>query len=116
MPATLRMQMFRGEDRLWTFVPVPGMPGEDITGWTIVATFWSQATPPQPIFIKSTTNGGIVITQATKGYFTLTISAADTTAPLLAPGAYPADIWRTDSGFERIIANGTLSLATSPTH
>lgn len=116
MPANLEMETYRGEDRLWTFVPAPGQPPTDITGWTLTATFFNQAvTPPLAVITKTTGGGGLTIVNGPAGFFTLTQARADTSA--LPPAFYPGDIWGTDlSGNARILATGGLTLRSSPSH
>jgi hypothetical protein len=117
MAAQLQLLMFRGEDRLWTFVPVPGAQGLNISGWTIVCNIWSQTAPPAIVLTKSTANGGLVITNGQPGYFTLSIAEVDTDGvPPLPVGVYPADIWRTDSGSLRCLAKGSLTIEPTPSH
>jgi len=76
-----------------------------IGGWTIVFTVRPYFNSPILTFTKS--GSAIAITDANNGVFTVAVTAADTT---LTPGEYAWDAWRTDAGFETLVALGQLNI------
>jgi hypothetical protein len=60
--------------------PAPGAAAQDITGWTIWLTAKRSLTDTDPgVFQRSTSAGGITITNGTAGLATITIIPANTT-------------------------------------
>lgn len=93
MAQTDTITVYRGEDRL---IEVTMEPVVDITGWTLLLSVHGVG---ETIFTKDGT-----ITSAENGTFTFTLADDDTAE--LRPGRYTYDVWRTDSGSERVVAIG----------
>lgn len=95
MAQTDSITVYRGEDRL---IEVTMSPVTDITGWTLLLSVRGVG---GALFTKSGT-----ITSAEDGTFTFTLADDDTAN--LKPGYYTYDVWRTDSGSERVVAIGNF--------
>lgn len=90
------ISIFRGEDLDLNFTLDPA---EDITGWTIVFT----ARTDSGVLTKPGT-----VVDGPNGKFDVTLDDVDTDG--VKPGHYAYDVWRTDTGSERVLAIGTLKI------
>lgn len=72
----------------------------NITGWTIV--FTARLNDGRVLFSKACS-----IVVAGSGTYSFSLTGSDTT---ITPGNYNADVWRTDSGSETIMAQGILTI------
>lgn len=98
------ISFYKGEDITLT---VTMAPATVITGWTLA--FKLRKTFGDTVLVTKTTGGsGITITDATNGVFTVTIPKASTQD--LDARAYVFDVARTDSGFQKILTIGALTL------
>ena len=95
MAGTDTIIVYRGEDVDLDFTMNPVV---DISGWTIVFT----VELPTPITVACS------ITDGPSGTFQATI--ADTNLDALRAGVYQYDAWRTDSGTERVLAEGDFEV------
>ena len=102
MSITSNIQFAQGEDIPLFFTMTP-IPSGGILGWTIVMYV---ANNQGELFQIS-----CAILSGAAGTFTCFIPSADTA--LLAAGSYTWEVRRTDSGFNRQLANGSLSLLPS---
>ena len=93
MPGTDEITIHQGEDLILAFTMDPV---EDITGWTIELNVKGDA--------LVITSAAAVIVSGPLGTFTVALSDAVTDA--LVAASYLYDVWRTDSGSERILARG----------
>ncbi len=77
---------------------------EDITGWTLALTIAkSKDSTDKLIGPKSCT-----LVTAASGTATVSLASAETAN--LEPGSYWVDLWRTNSGYERVLAEGTFQI------
>lgn len=93
----------RGEAKTFTGTHVTSASNTtpiNITGWTMV--FTARVADNRVLFSKT-----ISIVIAGSGTYSFSLTASDTT---VTPGNYTADIWRTDSGSETIMAQGILTI------
>lgn len=72
----------------------------DISGWTITATARDET--GAAVLSKTGT-----VTSGVNGTYTIAVTHADS---LLVPRAYRFDIWRTDSGSEKLMGVGTWTI------
>lgn len=106
MSAVLSFTVAKGEDIVFsgTLVQPPGVfPGGpiNITGYTLLVTI---LTPTGGAFL---TKAG-TLTTPTAGQFTWPLARVDTLSA--TAGVYSVDIWRTDTGFQRELGKGTLTI------
>lgn len=85
----------------------------DITGWTLAFVIRpvSADLDDAATISRTTANGGIIITSASTGAFTITVTHAQTGA--LDVKLYDWEIWRTDTGAEKRLAFGKLQIVRS---
>ncbi len=108
MAVTKNIELFEGEDK--TLVDSAATPPVNITGWTLSFTVKIDREDASPVLISKTVGAGIVITDASNGVFSITLTAADTN---ITPGKYQYDIWRTNSGAETMLTEGVLTIKAS---
>ena len=106
MSAPLALFVEKGEDVTFTgsqIVPPDTFPAGpmDVTAWTILVTI---RLPAGGIFL---TKPGTV-TNGPAGVYTWSLANADTVNAVA--GVYPIDIWRTDTGLNREMAKGQLTI------
>lgn len=89
------IEMFQGEDRKTEFTVAPV---EDITGWTISMS----------IGLSTEVTKAGAIEDAAAGKYSITIDRADTLTE--AAGDYDYEVWRTDAGENRVLAQGEILL------
>lgn len=94
MAGTDTIEIYRGEAVELGFTMNPVV---NITGWNLEMTI--EDAPAA----KRTTVGAEIVS-GVAGTFKVELDAADTAA--LAPRKYQYDVWRTDSGSERVVAIG----------
>lgn len=99
------LSFFRGEDILLT---VTMTPTTDITGWSLSFTMRDSVGGTSRISKDNGGTGGISITSAGNGIFTITIARADTLG--LTCRGYVYDVRRTDSGYNAVLAFGSINL------
>lgn len=92
--------VYRGETYTLAFTMTPLT---DITGWTIS---WRLKTALTDVAALLTIVATTVV--AASGTFSVTLTAAQTAA--LTMDTYVADVWRTDSGSEALLATGRLQV------
>lgn len=97
-----QISIYHGEDIQLDFTMNPVV---DISGWTLSLNV--EGNPESP---KLITKAGTV-TDGPNGEFSVTLTDADTGA--VAVGRYRYDVWRTDAGNERVIADGELVMKDS---
>ena len=93
----------RGEARTFNGTHVTSASNStpiNITGWTMVFTV---RLADRRVLMSKT----VSILSAGAGTYSFSLTGADTT---ITPGNYDADIWRTDSGSETIMALGVLTV------
>jgi hypothetical protein len=95
MAVTETITVYRGEQVSLNFSMVPAA---SIVGWTIVFTVARKANSPSKLITQVAT----AVDSAT-GTFTLALTEEQTD---LTPGTYSFDVWRTDEGYEQVIAIG----------
>ena len=93
--------------------PVP----TNITGWTLVAYFGpggSSTSPggPATLILDNGSRGGIAITAALTGGFTVALTHAQHES--LGPGQITMSVWRLDSGFEDCLLQTVITLKPDP--
>lgn len=104
-PIETPVTFFRGEDVVLT---VTLTPPTNITGWSLTFTVKNNLGGTTEVTKDNGGTGGISITSAGNGIFTVTILRSDTTG--LAIQAYVYDIRRTDSGNNTVLAFGCINL------
>ncbi len=106
-PNQMNFSLCVGEDRplVVTITDASGNP-IDIAGWSLA--FYAHAPGAQPFIVKTTGNGGIVLTDALVGQATIYLVDADTAGA--APGNYDYSIQRTDAGFDAVLTLGNMVL------
>lgn len=92
--------VFRGQAAT---LPWSLTPAGNTTGWTIVLTVRRVRSAGAPTLLTKQADA----VNAAEGTWAFAFSAADLT---LAPGMYFFDIWRTDSGFETPLTEGTFEV------
>jgi hypothetical protein len=102
MAVTQTITMYRGEQVVlsWTMSPVV-----NIAGWTLVFTVARKANSPSKLITQAAT-----VVSGPAGTFTVTLTEEQSN---LTPGSYFFDVWRTDEGYEQVIAIGPFVI--SPT-
>jgi len=93
----------RGENVSFPFVHVTSgtdSTAVNITGWTITATARDEA--GRAVLSKTCS-----VTSGAAGTYTMAVTHAQT---LLSAKPYTFDIWRTDSGSEKLMAYGTFTI------
>lgn len=106
MARTSPITMFRGEDIVLNgtvYTTDTGSTAENISGW---ALSFSVAEARNST-VKLITKAGSIVSAAA-GTFTVTIDDTDTDS--IAPGTYFWDVWRTDSGSERLLGKGAFTI------
>lgn len=99
MSQTNNISAFRGEAVTLQFTLVPTT---DITGWTMTFTLKRDAQDPSALLSVSG-----VITSAAGGIFTVSLTGTQLT---LDAGIYVYDVWRTNSGYETVLSDGTFTV------
>lgn len=89
------IELFRGEDRVLVFQM---NPVEDVTGWTLQI----DINLPTPISKAAAVSNGAAGTMAA--------TLVDTETDSQASGTYQYELWRTDAGLERVLAQGPFHL------
>lgn len=82
---------------------------EDITGWTL--SFIVKDVPGGSAVLTKTTSSGIALTTPASGLATVTVADTDTVS--ITPGKYQYELKRTNAGFEKVLAKGTVELLPS---
>lgn len=77
----------------------------DITGWTLQLRVFDDR--GGAVLLTLTLGAGITLTDATAGDFMIVLTATHT-GTTLGAGSFWYDLWRTDSGSETPMAEGTL--------
>ena len=94
---TTSLQIYQGEDKVFSFTLSPVV---DITGFTL------------SFDVKDATTQIITrvpaITSGPAGTFTVTL--IDTNTDAIRTGIYTYDVWRTNTGFETVLAIGTFTV------
>ena len=107
----LNASFAQGDNVSWAFTgSINGAP-INLTGSTIKMTIGF----PSPV-VLSTGNGGIAITNALQGQFTVNISSTNTAG--YTPGSYSYDLWiepQTSPPVETQYITGTISVSQSIT-
>lgn len=107
------IEVYRAEDILLDFTMDTG---EDISGWTLLLTV-SERDPKvsQDVVPDQTTlfSKAGVLTDAANGKFRFTIDSADLD---IATGNFYHDVWRTDSGSERVLSEGPFNIEPIARH
>ncbi len=101
MPVVKDLTVYPGEDVEIPYTP-RDTPVTDITGWTIKMYVRRQARTGSVLF-----SADGVVTDGPAGLFKVPLAQSQT---LRLPGDYCYDVWRTDSGFNRLLATGKLVL------
>lgn len=94
----------RGQSLIVTFT---FDPAQSISGWALKFTLRRYPGDTASDLVSKTTSSGITITDASSGVGTISFTAADLNQ---TPGTYYWDVWRTDSGSEDPLADGTLPI------
>jgi hypothetical protein len=100
MAVTETITIYRGEK---VSLNLTMTPVESIAGWTIVFTVARKANSPTKLITQPAS-----VVDGTAGTFTLALTEEQTD---LAPGTYLFDVWRTDGGFEQVLAIGPFVVA-----
>lgn len=109
MARTTALSIYRGEDITLNFTQYTtdtGSTAEDITGWTLVFNVAREENSATKLITKS---GTILV--AASGTFRVTLLAADTAD--IQPARYYWDVWRTDSGYARLLGEGAFNITAS---
>lgn len=96
MPIAQTIKIFRGEDIILHFTMTPV---EDITGWVISLTVAKNNNMTQKV-----TQQTAVLTSGPNGTFDVYLPKSVTQA--IEPDTYKYDVWRTNTGEERILSVG----------
>lgn len=105
MPAPLTLSILKGDAITVTGthqVSARDATAVDISGWTLAFTVRKAYGDAAPILQKSVT-----VTNGPAGQYSVSLTTSDTA---LAAGEYFADVARTDSGSERVLAEGKLTI------
>lgn len=92
--------VFRGERATLNFTMSPVV---NITGWTLAFTVAARANSSTKLIAATPS-----IVSGTDGTFRVSLT---TTNLNIAPGHYYFDVWRTDSGYEEVLAYGPFVIA-----
>lgn len=104
--------LFRGED---VELVVLLDDATDITDWTIALYIRaSTESGASALVTRSTSNGGITLTDPEAGEFTVSLPAATTVT--LPVTTYRFDLWRLDSGYEVMLAYGNVAVLGQVRH
>jgi hypothetical protein len=102
-------EVFIGEDKLltWSVTDDDGA-AVDISGWAMrwILSGAPAASATSPLLTKTTGGSGLVGDAGGDA----TVTLADTDTDDLRVGMYHYNLWRTDDGFETVLAYGTLPL------
>jgi len=104
MAVTTLIKLYRGEA---ITVPFAFQTATDITGWTI--TFTVSDRPNSTTKVVSSVTCTHVDDES--GEFSVVLSADDT--DLSPSNLYFWDVWRTDSGYERMLGSGRFMVVAS---
>lgn len=85
-------------------------PVTNITGWALQFTLKRHPADAVALVTKTTAGGGITVTDAVNGLFTINMLSADTTAAGVGDGGYVYDVQRVDSGNRIVLAFGPISI------
>jgi hypothetical protein len=112
MPPEKTLRFFAGQP---VTLLAQAAPASDMTGWTL-ALVVRDAIAGAVVLTKTT---GITFDDAGRGIVRIALAAADTSsltpsAGLAAGKGYVWDLRRTDTGFERTLAGGSLILEGDP--
>jgi hypothetical protein len=103
-----------GEDRVFQYTITDAGAQVNITGWAIKWELRANEDDSVALLVKSTGNGGIVLTNPTAGVLEVRIAKADTDpagSVELPPGTYKYGLARTDSGQWNVMAVGQATLS-----
>ena len=89
------IEIYQGEDVTLDFTMNPVI---DITGWTLLLT------------VKGGFTAGGSVVSGPLGTFTVALTDDNTDS--LIPRKYLYDVWRTDSGSERVLARGEFKVVS----
>lgn len=115
-PATIDLTIYQGSTFSQAFQWKTGNPPTpvNLTGYTARMQIREKLTSPTPIITLTTENGGIVITDAENGSFSLEISATDTAALSFKSAVYDLE-FISPSGFVRRLFEGGVTLSPEVT-
>lgn len=105
--------MYQGQYFVLTLTVTENGAPVDLTGCAVTWVMQPGVSFPTPTIIKSTTNGGVVVTDAASGVCQITLNAADT-ASLPALAYYHATQVIDVAGHPYPVSTGLLTLLQSP--
>jgi hypothetical protein len=107
MPTETKIEVRPGEDVALAFAPAH--PGATVAGWTLdFEVKAARDTSLAALIQKTTTGGGITVTGAAAGEFTVALASADTKT--IRPDLYYWELARTDTGSRQVLAFGQFVL------
>lgn len=115
-PGRLNLTIYQGADYVKPFVWKTGEPPlpVNMTGYTIRCQFRSKQPSPDILFLLTTENGRINITDPVNGAFQLRILAADTTLINFKSAVYDLE-FISPSGFVTRLLEGSVTISPEVT-